>query len=516
MIEMDAYRDDMMAALEGSLPPEREARLLRHLDGCAASRDEFAWFKAIAADLEELGGRVRESVPGVNLVEGVMESVGRAKEEARTNVVPFRRPERRRAWRSVLPYLATAAAAVLVLWVSGYRITEVREPAPAPTQALAPADSGTGDSEKSEERVAKTEALDESQARFQLARRALPQYLRAFDDERAQVAASGPPDAGTLGIADILELRREAESDPSAYAQLAKLARLNPEDALELARSAEVSAEAKTGMVRALPPDEAEAVLLAAIDTAPDDAYPRYELARTYGADPASASRVEAQLIELGVLDPKNALVCYKLASSLLAQDDHAGACAELKRASLLPRASVYTKSAAVCRSRALEANGLAPGAARLLAALTAGAEQYSDLCALGEELLQHGEYVESLGDLARAEEIYMAVRELGKNLADGADFAHERLAGLDIQRVAIEMLRGVYSRTGDEREIGTLTMQTLDLGKELTAVVGFFRAVGDFLLSPIDENLADLFGVFVLENGDLPLLDHPQSPLYQ
>lgn len=221
-------------------------------------------------------------------------------------------------------------------------------------------------------------------------------------------------------------------------------------------------------------------------------------------------------MIELGVLDPKNALVCYKLASSLLAQDDHAGACAELKRASLLPRASVYTKSAAVCRSRALEANGLAPGAARLLAALTAGAEQYSDLCALGEELLQHGEYVESLGDLARAEEIYMAVRELGKNLADGADFAHERLAGLDIQRVAIEMLRGVYSRTGDEREIGTLTMQTLDLGKELTAVVGFFRAVGDFLLSPIDENLADLFGVFVLENGDLPLLDHPQSPLYQ
>lgn len=116
-----------------------------------------------------------------------------------------------------------------------------------------------------------------------------------------------------------------------------------------------------------------------------EDPSARLQLALNYMDTPAEAPAPEVaeenqtqavtQLSSIKEIDPDNALPYYFEAKTLLERNDIEKAIQALQTAGSLDQASAYSLESALAESAALEASGMDPEAARMVAALTAGVQ---------------------------------------------------------------------------------------------------------------------------------------------
>ena len=500
--ECKEYRDRLPALAENPLGSEAEPSLLAHIRTCPDCAAEYRWLVSLCRELEVLGDAAVKTAPVVDLTDNVMKAVARLKQPRLVALAPAR--SRRRfghAWWLVAS-AAAAAALVAAVWIAGYRVTRPQAPSLAVQTPGGP--------------VAPTE---EAVARFELARTAeapaepvaASPFQKLIDEMRPNAGAPAEVVPGTkasLSVHEVLAARKDAVTNPAARLQLARWAELAAEKARELAANPDLPFGARIGAAGSLPPEEAQKILLAAVEADPDNAYLRYALGSTYGEEAGAAPKAAAEFAAQAQLDPNNALAYYRLAASLFAQGDPEGAVSALETAQTLAEANPYTQIAAGYQEQALAESGVAEEVARLLVALTAGTSQYGDLVGLGGQLLDYGKYYEQNGQTDLAEQIYNSVRIFGEQLAGNAVFANELLAGLDIQREAISVLSGLVEFMQEPDNVELLARQGGQLFEALNSIGSFFTSLNDFFRNELGADVIGAFVDFVLGNGDLDVLD--------
>jgi hypothetical protein len=496
------YRDRLPTLAENPQGPEADPSLLAHIRECPACAAEYKWLTSLCSELESLGDAAAKAVPAIDLTDSVMKAVARVKQPRVVELAPGRARRRfGQAWW-LAASAATAAAIVAAVWIAGYRVTRPGEPSLAartPASPVAPEEDSAGRFDLTS--TAESPVENGEATPFQT----LIDTMRPGADSPADVV---PGTQASLDIYEVLGARKDAVTNPAARLQLARWAELSAEKARELVANQNATQGARIGAAGSLTPEEAERILLAAVKADPDNPYLRYELGNVYGEDPEGAAKAAAEYAAQAQLDPNNALAYYQLAASLFAQGDAQGAASALDTAQTLAEAHPYTLEAAGYQEQALEESGVAQDVARLLVALTAGTSQYGDLTSLGNQLLDYGKYYEQNGQPELAEQIYSSVRIFGEQLAGNASFANELLAGLDIQREAITVLSGMveFMRVADNAEL--LARSGHQLVDALNTIGGFFTSVNRFFQADQGAGIIGAFVDFVLNNGDLDVLD--------
>ena len=500
--ECRKYRDRLPALAENPLGQEAEPSLLAHIRTCPDCAAEYAWLVSLCRELEVLGDAAVKTAPVVDLTDNVMKAVARLKRPRLVEIAPAR-PRRRfgQVWW-VVATAAAAAALVAAVWIAGYRVSRPQAPSLAvqtPGRQVVP--KGEGADTLKLARTAESPAEPVAASPFQ----------KLIDEMRPSGGA--PPDVvpetqASLNVHDVLAARKDAVTNPAARLQLARWAEVAAEKARQLAANPDLAMAAKIGAAESLPPEEAEKILLAAVEADPDNPYLRSALGNTYSEQADGAPKAAAEFAAQAQLDPNNALAYYQLAASLFAQGDPEGATNALETAKTLAEAHPYTQQAAGYQQQALAESGVAEEVARLLVALTAGASQYGQLMGLGSQLIDYGKYYEQNGQTDLAEQIYNSVRIFGEQLAGNAVFANELLAGLDIQREAISVLSGLVEFMQQPDNVELLARQSENLFDALNSIGSFFTSLNDFFRNELGINVIGAFVDFVLGNGDLDVLD--------
>jgi len=506
------YEKYLAAWLDGEMTPQAQSALDAHLAACAHCRREFAGLQSLASDLEVIGARLLPAdEPELNLAAQVMAAVTRAQESPRVVSLDERRP----MWRRVAPWLTAplaAAATLLIIWASGYQLALKPVTAPlAKNEPPKPAvkSPGTSPAKRPSDAGGKRRAIDNPE----MARVKSLVFDNVFlrDNPETGKPESVFEDLAELSMDELLDARRDAIMDPEARDSIAQWASLTMEKARALINGAEPGSDAAVGAASALPPEEAQPILLAAVEANPDDPYLRYRLGSFYSKNPQTQAKAAATLQEAVTLDEDNATARYRLAASYFAQGDLENGLQTLTEAQALDHADTYSTESAKYRADALEAIGASSDVAQALSALTAGNAEYGELLELSQELLQYGQYYEEKGDYDTAQMIYSAVQQFGQQVTSGATRSNEQLAGLDIEQSAIEMLSSLMTFIQTPENIEVLTQETERLIEAFSAVGDFLNGLND-LFSTADDSIFDMAMDFILENGDLGLLDFLQN----
>ncbi|HRT20389.1 MAG TPA: hypothetical protein P5318_09700 [Candidatus Hydrogenedentes bacterium] len=503
----EKYQDSLLGLIENALEPSAEADLREHLDRCPACADEYRWLRAACADLEALGDEWRRQAPPVDLLDGVMEMVGRIKEvrPRPIHAAPAPLPHRFH-WIRWGGLAGALAAALLLVWATVFSPDGPSAPGP---QAGSESDRRHAmDTNRPARLAAKTPSRSSQIAMADLQKILDPMRTPSSQDTEDKPSASPKmEEAKTPSLHELLELRKQAIDSPDARTRLSLWATLADAAARELAKDAGVPIDAKVGLAGLLPPNEAESVLLAAIESFPDDPYLRKELAEIYSTQPGGEAKALAQWQELSRLDPDNAYASFKIASNMFTQGDVDAARLALEHARALERLDAYTRNAAKYYERALEAAGTESGAAAAAAALSAGTSEYAHLLELGNELLQTGRNIEQQGDGDLALFIYDTVQNLGAMAVRNALFSAEWLAGLDIQSAAITMEGETAAAQSSPDTLADLARQMQDLVASYNELAAYYRSIDAFFSGDITDALFLLFANLILQNGDLNVL---------
>ncbi|MCP4641743.1 MAG: hypothetical protein GY851_14975 [bacterium] len=499
--------EDLLAYLDGSLERADSLRVSRYVESSDETREELHWLTAVHRVLTELGATAEAHIGDIDLVDSVMSAVSRATTPGKVVSIDAAHVKRRAAlrWASVAAAALLLIAGGLTAWNTWHGddasgpVRIVQTPDDPDVDGPAVPDAGPGD-----QLAASKQLLDD-----QIKRLASIAPVRPESDG---IEAIAPPDIALLKTDDIVEARRNAAEDPNGWAKLLQWASLTPEQAATVAESADATPAAVVGVAADLAPDEAEELLLTAVGHFPEDPYVRFALVKTTSVREAgleaSAQAALGQVALLRQLDPDNALSYYLEAKLLLDAGDTEGALMALSEARSLDEASAYSLESAAYRREALVSNGLEPEAAELLAALTAGMDEYEFLTELGSELLEYGEAHWEAGDVDSAEEIFGAVQTLGEQLEEGAVLLQEQLAALDIERAAIEMLEGLYIAIESVEGIETLTAQTMELMVGLESISELFQVLDTLFFSEGDGNFFNMISSIILQEGDLSLFE--------
>lgn len=507
----DKYESGLMALLDGALGEEARKRLLEHLESCAACRDEYEWLTTTAKDLEAIGNAVVENAPEIDLTEAVMAGLERAPARPRREVAQL--PRAWRPWLWTGAGLAAAAALVVACWLgvrwgarSGReapRQHQARLRTPQAVETGAPTQAPTRDDAQPRHHANQIERADKLLA-------ATKRFTPFDRDGGGRLAL---PDLAALTVEDVLKARREKAENPAASARLTQWATLSLEDARRICRLPNASIEALIGAAQALPPDEAEALLRAAVGQRPEDPYVRLALATALGAQPEKQQAAEAELAAVSDLDPENALPLYFLAHNWLAAGDVDDGLSALGQARGLPTADAYTPKAAACREQALAEAGMRPDTARLVTALTAGESEYAVLLDLGRALVEQGVQFLTEGDLETAQEVFESVYSMGEQLYEQAEFSLERLAGLDIERSTVDFLEQIYVALGAQEHLEWLSAELDAFFGQIEELTGFFEALNGLFLDLMMEGYEEAIAKIILESGDLGLFEEFLSP---
>jgi len=508
----EEHKSDLMALLDGTLHGEDHDRLLKHLEHCETCRDEYHWLKTLVNDLERIGDAMVADTPEIDIVDAVMSALDQA--EVERKVMPVApRPRARLSWAWTWAGALAAAAVVLVLawWLGGHwplagppeppRVREAHRP--AQKDLLAPTTVSEPGSEVNRDRPDAAQ-LERAEKLLAKTKQGLPLETRPTD-------RLGMPELAALTVGDVLEARREVVEDDSALARLSQWAALSPERARQLALSPKASWQAIAGACQALPPEEAEPLLQGAVEQCPKDPQMRLALAKALSAQPEKRDAAASELARLSELDPDNALPDYMRARDLLAAGDLENALSALDEAAAKETASAYATMAAACREQALAESGMQFDTAHLLTAVTAGTEEYASFLGLGEELLKYGEQYEAAGNLKPAKQIYEGVYRMGGQVYDGAEFGAERLAGLDLQRAAVDFLEGVYIALDAGSDLQWLGAEVDQLTTPIEALIAFFDSLNNLFLDLVEGKYVDLIADIIHQFGDLSLFDHLQ-----
>lgn len=425
---------DLMAYLEGALYDAPAHEVDAHLAACPECKADYDWFVAAGKDFEALGDEIVRDLPAIDIVEAVMAEVEReAAEEAQKSrsVVSFEAEKER---RSGLRWVGVAAAAGVVVAVAAWVMYERGFFTPSnevhiaqDPETTAPPDRDPGQSESPG--GVDGHGLEEDAPDMR-------------PGERTPVESVAPVEVTIpdLAVNEIVSAYLDAHADDSeeALAKLNRWASLAQDDAKVIASDADASAYARAGASTFLDDTEASIQLMTVVGDLPDDPAVRMKLVNALRSQTGQDAATQAQLDTLTEIDPDNALVDYMLALELLEAGDVEAALRVLEQAQAKTTAETYARDNAVQRREALTASGMNPENAEVLAALTAGQEEYSELRSLANELLSYGRFFEEQGDSETAARIIAAVNSMGAQVADGAMFSQEQMAGFDIQQEAL------------------------------------------------------------------------------
>lgn len=498
--------EDLIALIQGSLDSGEAVEVRALIETDPAYGGEYAYLAALAEDLDVMRRKAERGVPAIDLVDSVMATVHGA-DAAEPKVVPFDQKRR----RAKLFWVAAAAALAAVIGLVAYQSVRPGpgEAGPRIARPAIPEQHGDPGSEPVEEQSFE---VAKSTLATQLDRLAEQTGKTAGTDELEEV--SGPPLAD-VSMQDILDARREAGE--GGWQQLRKWASLTPEEAAEIIASEDVAMPAVVGAAVSLEPADAQQALLTAIGELPEDPYVRFAFVQVGAQAPETAQpETLGEVQALHELDPDNALSYYLEAKLLLDEGNLEGALEALAQARELEGASAYSLQAAKYQEQALIERGLEPDAARMLAAMTAGMDEYDFLCDLGDDLLEYGQAALDAGQPESAQEIFESVQRMGVQLESGAAMLQEQLAALDVQQMANVALEGLYVALESVEGIEALTVQTWDLVAGLQHVEDFIAALDQLFLGKGESGFWNTVADIILLRGDLNLfgsLDSGTAP---
>ncbi len=506
---MDKLHDELIAFLGGELAPEDRSRVERRIDESKEARAELDWLRAVFADIETVEASAHPRVQEIDIVESVMRQVQKA---SPANVVSIEsaRPQRK-AW---LPVVAAAAAVLLAVayffstnpdgtrtsqpGVTNPGVTKTAQPPDAPKPKLP--STLAGSKEELEKQLDKLDRVK------------LP-------DNQLQLT-QGPTMTLPGGVSDVATALASTQDPRARMAKLLEWARLPKKNALDLASAEEARPEVVVGAAQSLSGEEQRRVLLTAVGKLQEDPSARLQLALNYMDTPAEAPAPEVaenqtqavtQLSSIKEIDPDNALPYYFEAKTLLERNDIEKALQALQTAGGLDQASAYSLESALAESAALEASGMDPEAARMVAALTAGVDENNFLCQLAGDLLSYGQGFLSENNFPAAEAIFKAVEQLGRQVESGASFSQEQLAGLDIQRSALGGLGQLYETVESAEGVATVTDATNDLTIDVEELHNFFVTLDEMFLKPMTTEFWNIVSGIILGSGDLALMGNEE-----
>lgn len=420
------------------------AALLLGLDGETAPTP-------VERELVAVGRDLRAAMPRVNLVAPVVAALEKV---SPPNVVSLDGYSRRTAYRrrdaSVSWWVIAAAAAGLVLGLGLFL-----------TQVVQPTRIGQLNIARREQPPSATVAPGNGQKPPAPAREGEPlsmTHVRAEDlatlsslARPTSIGGGGQDDGGDgvtqaeFTVEDIVRAKQKAlEGQADALAMLARWGALDPDEVRRLLAEGLLTPQQLAGMSRFLPEGEARDLLRQAIRQTPEDPALRLALAKSLMGEPGGYDEAQQQIAALREMSPDNALVHYMDAQLRFAMGDYPGALSMLEYASNLNSGSAYGLENAQNHSAALQAAGLPADLADTVAAFYAGTDEYGAVAQLRTELLGYGEYFESLGDYDAALAVYKGVSLLGQQMAEGASYTNEYLAGLDTQMAAIDAINAL------------------------------------------------------------------------
>jgi hypothetical protein len=311
------------------------------------------------------------------------------------------------------------------------------------------------------------------------------------------------------------EYRLAQDGDLEALDRFTQWASLSAADARMLLANPESPLDARIGASRALPPEEALAVLREALQREGEDPHMRF-LAAEYEAEiDASSEEHLANLRAWSDADPENAMPVYMEGRALLggdAPEQREAALSALARAAELPDATAYPVTEAQRREAALHELGAPEESADFLAASALGIESYASATALGDELIDYGEHFASEGDFLTAEQVYGAVLELGGKLVVSALAANEYLAGVDMQKKAIVSLSELYAEQGPGLMAPLLEERESALPSQEALLELFLSSYEESFATAEEAYLADLTAL-ILQQGDLQVFTENAQP---
>ncbi len=343
---------------------------------------------------------------------------------------------------------------------------------------------------------------------------AMQQILNNLMDDPPAPDSQGRPTRQameSITLKDALDARSKAgRQDSDAINTLQQWAGLTSAEAQDLMEAGALDAEALIGAGLFLTPEEAVAMLQDAVNNDPENPFLRYALAKNLGLAEESLEGTLQQLEAWAQMDPENALPHYYGALEHFSGGNAHAAIGALQAAGDMEQASGYALDAARYTEQLLVASGMNPETARFLSATTAGSGQYADLTSLSRELLEYGAYYESIGDYETAREIYESVNRMGAQVADGAQVANERLAGLDIQHQSINAFEGLHDILVDPVSLQVLEQTFNTFVQALNDFSQYMAAYND-LLALADVDLASMIADIILQQGDLDIFNHLQ-----
>jgi len=259
---------------------------------------------------------------------------------------------------------------------------------------------------------------------------------------------------------------------------------LTEDEARRLLERGDLSLSAYLGALQFLPPDEAASRLREAVEQYPDDPQMRYMLARNLAANPETRGEALEQIAALNALSSDNSLGRYMEAQVRLESGDVDGALASLAQGMTMQSADAFGLADAQNRGAALAAAGVEEDLSRFLAYAQAGRSQYAELTTLGDDLMAQGAAYEEAKDYETAAALYQGVQSLGEQVVEGAEFANEQLAGMDLQMSALDALVRVTEVLATP---GGMQMLEAAYGALAESLTSFLE-----LVSMMDEDFAE------------------------
>ncbi|HOD52641.1 MAG TPA: hypothetical protein PKY01_09680 [Candidatus Hydrogenedentes bacterium] len=524
--EHDITLDRLADYVEGTLSAEDAALARKAIEASEASKADYAWLRLAAEDFHAIGQNIVKDAPEIDVLDAVMQAVRKADASAKTVDLS----ERKKSRPSFVLWGAMALAAAVLLAVIGL-VFEWGAFAPQKT-VVPPVAEGPDKPQQPEQRTAvvipgeKPETSRLGDIMEQLAqdvahRLASPEKHAG----RSEFFATAAPDISKVSQGDVVALRQAAVTNPQAWTRLQRMAMLDAETAAKVAADPEAAPETIVGVAASLPDEEARQLLVTAIGRMDQQQpYAGLVLAKTYIAEPVSTPETTSEpalfdgmteqdlrafLEEIAVLqgaDPQNALFDALRAGALFRVGDTEAALAALESLKGKETATAYGLQAAQSRELALAAAGMPEEAAQMLSAVLAGSDQYTMLCNLARELVQSGQAYENQGDVDTARRVYEATQRLGEQVSGSAQLSEEALAGVDIQRMALEELETLYANGGAGGDIEQITSSAEALVTQINSLSDMLESLDRLFLGGGNEAFWNQLSEQILRMGDLGL----------
>jgi tetratricopeptide (TPR) repeat protein len=525
--EYDISLDVLADGLEGRLSEAQLAELREARAASAEVRANYLWLQRAAHDLELIGEESVKEAPEIDVVEAVLRAVDKAAASEKTARLAAREPQRPSFvfWgRAALAAAVLAMVFGMVLELGGFMPPEPAAPAVSqvpelpvtPVEQMATALPGE---------VSGSERLDDAVERLA---QEITEKLDTSSKHagRGDFLATAAPVLSSVTQNDVVALRQAAISEPGAWVRLKRMATLDAATAAEVLENPDLPPDAMVGVAASLPDEMARQWLVTAVGRMDQQKpYARLALATTYVThaaptadlpapalfDGMSESDLRAFLAEMAALqeaDPENALLDALQAGALLRLGDTEGALAALANLQGKGVATAYGLDAARSRQLALAAAGMPQESARMLSAVLAGSDQYNMLCDLARDLVQSGQAYEAQGDPDTAQRIYEATQRLGEQVTGNTRLSEESLAGIDIQRMAMEGLEALYANRGLASEMERLTSSALALVSQINNLGGMLESLDRLFLGGGDSSFWSQLSAQILELGDLAFFE--------